>query len=69
LITTPDKNVQDRLPRKRVGVVGSPGAIECCRPRGIREIAGACPTMYRDGVDFGDKCMRWILGFTSGLPT
>ena len=49
----------------------SPPAVEYCRARGISVIAGACPMMYgADGVrpDIGHACMRWILGFTGGLP-
>ena len=43
-------------------------AIEYCRQHEISVIAGACPMMYGDGVDFGHTCMRWILGFTGRLP-
>lgn len=47
----------------------SPEAVEYCRQHEISVIAGACPMMYGDGADFGHRCMRWILGFTGGLPT
>ena len=47
----------------------SPDAVEYCRQHGISVIAGACPTMYGSGVDFGHTCMRWILKRTGGLPT
>jgi uncharacterized protein len=47
----------------------SPEAVEYCRQHSINVIAGACPMMYGPGVDFGHTCMRWILGFTGGLPT
>ena len=47
----------------------SPAAVEYCRQHDISVIAGACPMMYGDGVDFGHRCMRWILGLTGGLPT
>jgi predicted CoA-binding protein len=46
----------------------SPEAVEYCRQHDISVIAGACPMMYGDGVDFGHACMRWFLGFTGGLP-
>ena len=46
----------------------SPAAVEYCRAHDVRVIAGACPMMYGDGVDFGHACMRWVLGFTGGLP-
>ena len=47
----------------------SPEAVEYCRQRDITVIAGACPMMYGDNVDFGHTCMRWILRLTGGLPT
>jgi uncharacterized protein len=46
----------------------SPEAVEYCRQHEIRVIAGACPMMYGDSVDFGHTCMRWILKLTGGLP-
>ena len=33
------------------------------------ELAGACPMMYGEGVDFGHACMRWFMKLTGGLPT
>jgi len=53
----------------RKGSSVSPAAVEFCRQHQISVIAGACPMMYGDGVDFGHTCMRWILKFTGGLPT
>jgi hypothetical protein len=47
----------------------SPAAVEYCREHDITVIAGACPMMYGEGVDFGHTCMRWILKATGGLPT
>jgi len=47
----------------------SPAAVEYCRQHDISVIAGACPMMYGDGVDFGHTCMRWILKLKGGLPT
>jgi predicted CoA-binding protein len=47
----------------------SPEAVEYCRQHDISVIAGACPMMYGDGVDFGHRCMRWFLGLTGGLPS
>ena len=46
----------------------SPQAVEYCRQHDIGVIAGACPMMYGPGADVGHTCMRWILGFTGGLP-
>ncbi len=50
------------------GTSVSPEAIEYCRSHDIVAIAGACPMMYGEGVDFGHVCMRWILRLTGGLP-
>ena len=47
----------------------SPAAVEYCRAHDISVIAGACPMMFGDGVDFGHRCMRSILRLTGGLPT
>jgi predicted CoA-binding protein len=46
----------------------SEGAVEYCREKGIDVIAGGCPMMFCQPVDFGHKCMRWILNLTGGLP-
>jgi predicted CoA-binding protein len=47
----------------------SPAAVEYCQQHGITVIAGACPMMYGEGVDFGHACMRWMLKLTGGLPS
>ena len=47
----------------------SPSAVDYCRRHDISVIAGACPMMYGEGVDFGHTCMRWMLRLTGGLPT
>jgi uncharacterized protein len=47
----------------------SPEAVEYCRQHDISVIAGGCPMMYGDGVDFGHACMRWLLKLTGRLPT
>ena len=47
----------------------SPEAVDDCRQHDIRVVAGACPMMFGEGVDFGHTCMRWALKFTGGLPT
>jgi uncharacterized protein len=46
----------------------SPKAVEFCHQHDISVLAGACPMMYGDHVDFGHTCMRWILELTGGLP-
>lgn len=47
----------------------SPAAVEFCRQHDISVIAGACPMMFGEGVDFGHTCMRWMMKLTGGLPT
>lgn len=47
----------------------SPDAVKYCNEHDINVIAGACPMMYGEGVDFGHRCMRWMLKLTGGLPT
>jgi uncharacterized protein len=44
-------------------------AVDYCRQHDISVIAGACPMMYGEGVDFGHACMRWMLGATGKLPS
>jgi predicted CoA-binding protein len=46
----------------------SPWAVEFCRQHDMEVIAGGCPMMYGDGVDFGHSCMRWMMKLTGGLP-
>ena len=44
-------------------------AVEYCNQHQISVIAGACPMMFGPGVDFGHRCMRWMLRVRGGLPT
>ncbi len=37
----------------------SEAAVRECANRGIACIAGGCPLMFCEPVDFGHKCMRW----------
>jgi len=46
----------------------SRAAVEYCDQHGISVIAGACPMMYGDGVDFGHTCLRWFLQLSGRLP-
>jgi predicted CoA-binding protein len=46
----------------------SEAAVQACRERGLSVIAGGCPLMFCEPVDFGHRCMRWVLGWTGGLP-
>ena len=43
-------------------------ATKFCQDNNITVIPGGCPMMFCEPVDFGHKCMRWILGLTGGLP-
>jgi len=44
-------------------------AVARGRAEGLTVIAGACPLMFDPAADFGHRCMRWALGFTSSKPT
>jgi len=37
-------------------------AVRECKRLGISCLVGGCPMMYCEPVDFGHRCMRWILG-------
>lgn len=50
------------------GTSVSDEAVRLCSEHSITVIAGACPMMFCQPVDFGHKCMRWALRFTGGLP-
>jgi hypothetical protein len=52
----------------RQGSSVSAEAVALCQQHGISLIAGACPMMYCAPVDFGHRCMRWMMGATGGLP-
>jgi hypothetical protein len=41
-------------------------ATAVCRENGIVVIDGGCPMMF---MDFGHKCMKWVLGMTGRLPS
>jgi predicted CoA-binding protein len=43
-------------------------AVRECKQRGIDPIVGGCPMMYCDPVDFGHRCMRWILKLQKRVP-
>lgn len=46
----------------------SEAAVKFCHEHHIAVIAGGCPMLFCPPVDFGHKCMRWILQATGGLP-
>ena len=43
-------------------------AVDAGREAGLEVIDGACPMMYLAPVDFGHRCIRFILGVTGKLP-
>lgn len=47
----------------------SAAAVDYCYEHDIEVIPGACPLMYCAPVDFGHKCMRWMLGAMRRLPS
>ncbi|NCF65710.1 MAG: CoA-binding protein [Chloroflexi bacterium] len=40
-------------------------AVQICKDNNITVIDGGCPMMF---LDFGHKCMRWMLGIMKRLP-
>jgi len=40
-------------------------AVDLCQANNIKVIAGGCPMMF---LEFGHKCMRWIIGLMGKLP-
>jgi predicted CoA-binding protein len=46
----------------------SAAAAQFCQDNKITVISGGCPMMFCQPVDFGHKCMRWILRLSGGLP-
>ena len=43
-------------------------AVAFCTEQNISVIDGACPMMFCQPVDFGHKCMRFVMRFTGGMP-
>jgi predicted CoA-binding protein len=61
------------IPRVWMHRVIGPGsvfnaAIKLCQGNKILVIAGACSLMYCQPVDFGHKCLHWMLGIFGKLP-
>jgi len=46
----------------------SQSAVDFCGEHGMTVIAGGCPMMFGDNVDFGHTCMRWLLRVSGRLP-
>jgi hypothetical protein len=53
---------------KSMGNSVSDEAVQFCREHDIHVIPGGCPMMFCEPVDFGHKCLRWLLGVTGRLP-
>lgn len=43
-------------------------AIRVCKEAGIDCIVGGCPMMYCEPVDFGHRCMKWLLKLNNRVP-
>jgi uncharacterized protein len=43
-------------------------AVQACQQEGIDCIVGGCPMMYCEPVDFGHRCMRWVLKLRHRAP-
>jgi predicted CoA-binding protein len=43
-------------------------AVRACQQAGIDAIVGGCPMMYGEPVDFGHRCMRWLLKLGKRVP-
>lgn len=43
-------------------------AVAVCKENGITVIPGGCPMMFCEPVDFGHKCIKWIMKMSGGLP-
>jgi len=46
----------------------SDAAVQLGRECGLTVIPGGCPAMFGAPVDFGHKCIRWVLALTGSLP-
>jgi len=47
----------------------SPAAERAAHELGLTLIPGGCPAMFGPPVDFGHRCLRWMLGTLCQLPT
>ncbi len=43
-------------------------AVRECERLGINCLVGGCPMMYCEPVDFGHRCMKWILKMQKRVP-
>ncbi len=54
---------------RSIGNSVSAAAVAAANAAGIRVIAGGCPMMYQEPVDFGHVCLRWWCGLTGKIQT
>ncbi len=52
---------------RSIGNSVSEAAVAAGRAAGIRVIAGGCPMMFQEPVDFGHVCLRWWCGLTGKI--
>jgi len=52
---------------RSIGNSVSEAAVAAARAAGISVIAGGCPMMYQEPVDFGHACLRWWCGLTGRI--
>ena len=46
----------------------SEDAVKECEKLGISCLVGGCPLMYSEPIDFGHRCMRWLLNLRGRVP-
>lgn len=54
---------------RSIGNSVSDTALKLCEENNISVIAGACPMMFVEPVDFGHKCLKWLMRLSGKLPT
>ncbi len=53
---------------RSIGNSVSQRAVDSCQEHGIHAIAGGCPLMFQEPVDFGHKCLKWFYQMTGAIP-
>jgi uncharacterized protein len=51
-----------------MGASFEPKTVAFAEARGMSVIAGGCPMMFAQPVDFGHKCMKWVIGVMGQMP-
>lgn len=52
---------------RSIGNSVSDAAVAAGRAAGLQVIAGGCPMMFQEPVDFGHACIRWWCGLTGKI--